>query len=61
MNPDEVQVSRPEKVFYPDDGITKGEVVEHYRRVAPAMLPHLRGRNMARVNRRRPGRQQCQQ
>jgi bifunctional non-homologous end joining protein LigD len=44
VNPDEVQVSRPEKVFYPDDGITKGEVVEHYRRVAPAMLPHLRGR-----------------
>jgi bifunctional non-homologous end joining protein LigD len=44
MTPDEVTISRPDKVFYPADGITKGEVVEHYRRVTPVMLPHLRGR-----------------
>jgi bifunctional non-homologous end joining protein LigD len=44
MNPDDVKISRPDKVFYPDDGITKGDVVEHYRRVASVMVPHLRGR-----------------
>jgi bifunctional non-homologous end joining protein LigD len=40
----EIKVSRPDKVFYPEDGITKGDVVEHYRRVAPVMVPQLRGR-----------------
>jgi bifunctional non-homologous end joining protein LigD len=39
-----VKVSHPEKVLYPADGITKGEVVEYYRTVAEAMLVHLRGR-----------------
>ncbi|MFB3882848.1 MAG: non-homologous end-joining DNA ligase [Armatimonadota bacterium] len=33
-----------EKVLYPESGFTKGEVIEYYLRVAPAMLPHLRGR-----------------
>lgn len=37
-------MSHPEKVLYPADGITKGEVVEYYRTVAQAMLVHLRGR-----------------
>ncbi|QRP48839.1 non-homologous end-joining DNA ligase [Amycolatopsis sp. FDAARGOS 1241] len=36
--------SHPDKVFYPDDGLTKGDVVEHYRAMADVMLPHLRGR-----------------
>ncbi|WP_246258545.1 non-homologous end-joining DNA ligase [Amycolatopsis anabasis] len=44
MNPDEIKTSRPDKLFYPDDGVTKGDVVEHYRRVADVMVPHLRGR-----------------
>jgi bifunctional non-homologous end joining protein LigD len=37
--------------MFPASGITKGEVVEHYRLVAPAMLPFLRGRpvSMQRV------------
>jgi bifunctional non-homologous end joining protein LigD len=37
--------------MFPESGITKGEVVEHYARVASAMLPHLRGRpvSMQRV------------
>lgn len=39
-----MKISHPDKVFYPADGLTKGDVVEHYRTVAPAMLPHLRGR-----------------
>ncbi|WP_134734074.1 MULTISPECIES: non-homologous end-joining DNA ligase [Amycolatopsis] len=39
-----MKISHPDKVFYPADGLTKGDVVKHYRTVAPAMLPHLRGR-----------------
>jgi bifunctional non-homologous end joining protein LigD len=37
-------ISHPEKVMFPDDGITKGELAAYYELVAPAMLPHLIGR-----------------
>ena len=37
-------ISHPEKVLFPDDGITKGEMAAYYELVAPHMLPHLRGR-----------------
>jgi bifunctional non-homologous end joining protein LigD len=40
-------VSNLDKVFFPDDGITKGDVIEHYIRVAELMLPHLKGRPIA--------------
>jgi bifunctional non-homologous end joining protein LigD len=42
-----VKVSNPGKVLYPDDGITKGDLVDYYRQVAEFMLPHLRGRPVA--------------
>jgi bifunctional non-homologous end joining protein LigD len=42
-----VEVSNPGKVLYPDDGITKGDLVDYYRQVAGSMLPHLRGRPVA--------------
>jgi bifunctional non-homologous end joining protein LigD len=37
-------ITHPEKVLFPDDGITKGELAAYYESVAPVMLPHLRGR-----------------
>lgn len=37
-------ITHPEKVLFPDDGITKGELAAFYETVAPVMLPHLRGR-----------------
>jgi bifunctional non-homologous end joining protein LigD len=40
----EIEISRPEKVLFPDDGITKGELIEYYARIAPRMLPQLRDR-----------------
>jgi bifunctional non-homologous end joining protein LigD len=40
----EIEISRPEKVLFPADGITKGELIEYYARIAPLMLPHLRDR-----------------
>ena len=39
-----VAISHPEKVMFPDDGITKGELAAYYELVAPIMVPHLRGR-----------------
>lgn len=30
--------------MFPGEGITKGEIVDYYRRVAPVMVPHLRNR-----------------
>ena len=40
----EIEISRPEKVLFPEDGITKGDLVEYYARIAPQLLPHLRDR-----------------
>lgn len=39
-----MEVSNPDKVLYPADGITKAQVVAHYDTVADLMLPHLAGR-----------------
>jgi bifunctional non-homologous end joining protein LigD len=39
-----VEIKRPDKVLFPDDGITKADLASYYERVAPAMLPHLKGR-----------------
>ncbi|MFL6250752.1 MAG: non-homologous end-joining DNA ligase [Actinomycetes bacterium] len=41
---DRVQVSNPDKVLFPDDGVTKGDLVAYYRTVAPRMLPLVSGR-----------------
>ena len=34
-------ITHPEKVLFPDDGITKGEMAAYYEAVAPVMLPHI--------------------
>jgi bifunctional non-homologous end joining protein LigD len=39
-----VRVSHPSKVYWPDDGLTKLDLVEYYLAVAPVMLPYLRDR-----------------
>jgi bifunctional non-homologous end joining protein LigD len=39
-----VTITHPEKVLFPDDGITKGELAAYYEAVAPVMVPHLRNR-----------------
>ena len=40
----QLKLSNLDKVLYPETGFTKGEVIDYYARIAPAMLPHLRGR-----------------
>jgi bifunctional non-homologous end joining protein LigD len=39
-----LRLSNLDKVFWPDEGITKGDLLDYYRRVAAALVPHLRGR-----------------
>jgi bifunctional non-homologous end joining protein LigD len=37
-------ITHPDKVLFPDDGITKGELAAYYETMAPVMLPYLLGR-----------------
>ena len=37
-------ISHPDKVLFPDDGITKGELAAYYEAIAPVMVPHIRNR-----------------
>jgi bifunctional non-homologous end joining protein LigD len=34
-------ITHPEKVLFPGDGITKGELAAYYETIAPIMLPHI--------------------
>ncbi len=40
----ELKLTNLDKVLYPESGFTKGEVVDYYAKVAPAIVPHLSGR-----------------
>ena len=37
-------ITHPDKVMFPDDGITKGDLAAYYEAMAPVILPHLKGR-----------------
>ena len=37
-------ITHPEKVLFPEDGITKGDLAAYYEVIAPLMLPYLQGR-----------------
>lgn len=45
----ELVLSNLDKVLYPAAGFTKGEVINYYTRVAPALLPHLDGRPLTTI------------
>jgi bifunctional non-homologous end joining protein LigD len=40
----EIKLSSLDKVLFPDDGITKAEVIEYYARIAEYMVPHTMDR-----------------
>jgi len=40
----EVKLSSADRVLFPGDGITKGDLFAYYERIAPALVPHLRDR-----------------
>ena len=44
MTPIEIDITHPERVLFPADGITKGDLVAYYRQVGTVMVPHLKGR-----------------
>ena len=39
-----VQLTRLDAAFWPDEGLRKRDLVEHYEAIAPVLLPHLRDR-----------------
>src|SRR5829696_5521785 len=39
-----VTITHPERVLFPDDGITKGDLAEYHRTVADVLVPHLADR-----------------
>ena len=39
-----LRITHPTKVLFPDEGITKAEVLQYYLKVAPALMPHIRDR-----------------
>ena len=48
----QVAITHPDKVLFPDDGITKADLAAYFRAAAPQMLPLVRGRpvSMQRFN-----------
>ena len=43
------RLTNQDKVFWPEDGITKGDLCDYYEAVAPVLLPHLRDRPVTLV------------
>ncbi|WP_328811032.1 ATP-dependent DNA ligase [Rhodococcus sp. NBC_00294] len=44
----QIALTNVDKVLWPETGTTKGEVIDYYVDIAPAMLPHLLGRPVTR-------------
>jgi bifunctional non-homologous end joining protein LigD len=42
-----VAIRHPEKILFPEDGISKQELIDYCRRIAPWILPHLEDRPLA--------------
>src|SRR6185436_8306609 len=45
----QIEVSNLEKVLFPDEQITKAELIEYYVKIAPTILAHLKGRALSVV------------
>jgi len=39
-----VTITNRQKIYWPDDGFTKGDVIDFYGKIADYILPHLKGR-----------------
>jgi bifunctional non-homologous end joining protein LigD len=39
-----VRLTHPDRVLFPGDGVTKGDLAEYYAEVGDAIVPHLRDR-----------------
>ncbi len=43
----DIELSHLDKMYFPESGITKGDVLNYYQRIAPYMLPHLKDRALS--------------
>jgi bifunctional non-homologous end joining protein LigD len=39
-----ITITHPDKILFPDNGVTKGELAAYYEMIAPIMVPHMRAR-----------------
>src|SRR4030095_1961837 len=39
-----VTITNRQKIYWPDEGFTKGDVIDHYEKIADYILPHLKDR-----------------
>lgn len=44
-----VELSNLDKIIFPEDGITKAEVIEYYLKIAPTLLQHVKGRALTLI------------
>jgi bifunctional non-homologous end joining protein LigD len=42
-----LKLTNLKKIYFPTDNISKGEIIEYYRKIAPVMLPHLKNRPLS--------------
>ncbi|MBJ7457217.1 MAG: ATP-dependent DNA ligase, partial [Thermoleophilia bacterium] len=42
-----IAISHPDRVVFPEAGLTKRDLARHYADVAEVMVPHVRGRPLA--------------
>lgn len=47
MKSSNVVISHPDKLYWPDEGITKGELVNYYETIAPYIVPYLKNRPLS--------------
>jgi bifunctional non-homologous end joining protein LigD len=47
INRHKLKLTHLDKVYWPDDGYTKGDLIDYYREVAPVMMPYLKDRPMS--------------
>ena len=49
VNQHQVPVKNPDKVFWPEDGYTKADIIQYYASIWPYIAPHLKGRPVSLV------------
>lgn len=49
INQHTISVSKLDKVFWPENGYTKGNLIQYYVEIAPYLLPHLRDRPIVSI------------
>ena len=51
--PANIDISHPDKLLFPEGGITKRDVADYYRKIADYMLPYLKERPLTLVWKKR--------